>query len=234
MNLVIAGIPMVVRRKRIKNMYLRVQPLTDEVVISAPLRLDEAVIAAFARTHLDFIRRAQEKFRSQPRAAKRQYVSGETLYIWGKPYDLLFRADVRHNGFSIQGQQVILSMRAESTVAQRQAYVREQYRQLLKEELSKRLPLWEKKTGLYCQEWRTKYMRTRWGTCNVVKKRIWFNVQLAEKPLQCLDYIILHELSHFVSCRHDAVFKAHLDKYMPAWRDIRRELNERQLDYYEI
>lgn len=78
MNLLVAGIPIVVRRKRIKNMYLRVKPPYGEVVISAPLRLDDEVIAAFVRTHLTFIRQAQEKFRLQPRAAKRQYVSGET------------------------------------------------------------------------------------------------------------------------------------------------------------
>ena len=128
----------------------------------------------------------------------------------------------------------MLSMKEQSTVKQRDAFVKENLRKLLKSEIEKRLPKWEKITGLKCKSWQTKYMTTKWGTCSVDKKKLWFNLQLAQKPLICLEYIILHELTHLITRKHDDKFITHMDKYMPNWRDIKKQLNDSMLDYYEI
>ena len=69
---------------------------------------------------------------------------------------------------------------------------------ILKEKIEIYLPKWENITGLHCDSWQTKYMTTRWGTCNTNSRKIWFNLQLAKKPLECLEYVILHELVHLV------------------------------------
>lgn len=233
MRIVISGIPIDVNKKNIKNMHLQVKPPDGHVVISAPLSIDDKAIEAYARTQLGFIKRSISKFQEQPRASKRQYVSGETMYIWGKQYFLIFKPDNQKNGFDIRGQNIILSMNSKSTVKQRDSYVKEEYRKILKAEIEKRLPKWEEITGLKCSSWQTKYMITKWGACNTETKKIWFNLQLAQKPIKCLDYIILHELTHLISRRHDATFIAHMDKYMPDWRDVRKELNDSRLDYYE-
>lgn len=124
-------------------------------------------------------------------------------------------------------------MSAKSTVKQRDAYVKEEYRKILKEEIEKRLPKWETQTGLKCDSWQTKYMVTKWGACSTDKKKLWFNLQLAQKPYACLDYIVLHELTHLITRKHDATFIAHMDRHMPNWREIRKELNDSRLDYYE-
>lgn len=155
------------------------------------------------------------------------------MYIWGKQYFLIFKPDNQKNSFEIQNQNIVLSMSAKSTVKQRDAYVKEEYRKILKGEIEKRLPKWEAQTSLKCDSWQTKYMVTKWGACNTEKKRLWFNLQLAQKPLICLDYIILHELTHLITRKHDAGFIAHMDRYMPNWREVRRELNDSRLDYYE-
>lgn len=233
MRIVISGIPIDVQKKNIKNMHLQVKPPDGHVVISAPLSVDDKAIEAYARTQLGFIKKSSAQFREQPRASKRQYVSGETMYIWGKQYFLVFRPDNQKNSFEMQNQNIVLSMSAKSTVKQRDAYVKEEYRKILKAEIEKRLPKWEASTGLYCDSWQTKYMVTKWGACSIDKKKLWFNLQLAQKPYVCLDYIILHELSHFISRKHDAAFIAHMDKYMPNWREIRKELNDSRLDHYE-
>ena len=107
------------------------------MVISAPLYVDDKAIEAYARTQLGFIKRAIAQFQDQPRASKRQYVSGETMYIWGKQYFLVFKPDNQKNSFEIQNQNIILSMSAKSTVKQRDAYVKEEYRKILKEEIEK-------------------------------------------------------------------------------------------------
>lgn len=233
MRIIISGIPIDVQKKNIKNMHLLVKPPDGHVAISAPKSVDDEAIKMYARTQLGFIKRSIAKFQSQPRASKRQYVSGETIYIWGKPYYLIFKADSQKNHFLIQNQNVILTMNDKSTVKQRESYVREEYRKILKEAVKKRLPLWEEKTGLKCDSWQIKYMVTKWGACNTEKRKLWFNLQLAQKTPQCLDYIILHELTHLITRKHDATFTSHLDRYMPEWLEIRKTLNDSRLDYYE-
>ncbi len=80
------------------------------------------------------------------------------------------------------------------------------------------LPRWEQITGLYCQSWHSRYMTSRWGSCIPSKGRLCFNLQLADKPESCLEYVILHELLHLAHPGHGADFKADLDRYMPDWR----------------
>lgn len=233
MRIVISGIPIDIQKKNIKNMHLQVKPPDGHVVISAPSSMDDKAIEVYARTNLSWIKKQIEKFQQQPRSAKRQYVSGETMYIWGKQYYLSFVPDSEKNSFEIQGDKVILSMREDSTVKQRENYVREQYRQFLKVEIERLLPKWEKITELHCESWQTKYMVTRWGTCNTEKKKLWFNLQLVQKPIECLEYVILHELIHLRERTHNSTFIAYMDMYMKNWRAVRKELNDSKLDYYE-
>ena len=233
MRIVISGIPIDIQKKNIKNMHLQIKPPDGHVVISAPLSMDDKAIEVYARTNLSWIKKQIEKFQQQPRSAKRQYVSGETMYIWGKQYYLSFVPDAQKNSFEIQGDKVILSMREDSTVKQRENYVREQYRSLLKVEIERLLPKWEQITELHCESWQTKYMVTRWGTCNTEKKKLWFNLQLAQKPIECLEYVILHELIHLRERTHNSTFIAYMDMYMKNWRAVRKELNDSRLDYYD-
>ena len=233
MQIVISGIPIDVQKKNIKNMHLQVKPPDGHVVISAPLSIDDKAIEVYARTNLSWIKRQIQKYEAQPRSSKRQYISGETMYIWGKQYFLKFVADGQKNGFIIQGDQVILSMNKDSTVKQRESYVREQYRLMLKREIERLLPKWENLTDLHCDSWQTKYMITRWGTCNTEKKKLWFNLQLAQKPIECLEYVILHELIHLRERKHNSEFITYMDMYMPNWREVRKDLNDRKLDYYD-
>ena len=234
MQIVISGIPIDIHKKNIKNMHLQIKPPNGQVVISAPLSMDDKAIEVYARTNLGWIKKQIEKFQQQPRSAKRQYVSGETMYIWGKQYYLSFVPDSRKNSFKIQGNSIVLSMRKNSTVKQREKYIREQYRRLLKGEIEKILPKWEQITGLHCESWQIKYMITRWGTCNTEKKKLWFNLQLAQKPVECLEYVILHELIHLKERTHNSIFIAYMDIYMKNWREVRKELNDLRLDYYEF
>jgi predicted metal-dependent hydrolase len=68
-------------------------------------------------------------------------------------------------------------------------------------------------------------MRTKWGSCNPRNGRIWLNLELSKKPVEAVDYIVLHELAHLISERHDERFVSILDAHMPRWRQIRSDLN---------
>ena len=231
MQIVVSNISVEVIRKNIKNMHLAVLPPDGRVRVSAPTQLTDEAITMFVRTKLGWIKKQQEKFQQQPRQSERQYVSGETLYVWGKQYFLQMGYSYKGNALTLSGDKAILTVRKESSPKQRGSFVNEWYRSLLKQEVAKYLPKWEKTTGLYCSSWQSKYMTTKWGTCNPTSKKIWLNIQLAKKPIECLEYVILHELAHLKVHNHGPEFTAILDQYMPYWRDHRCRLNDSTLDY---
>lgn len=232
MQVEISGIPVEIIKKNIKNMHLSVLPPNGAVRVTTPYSICDEAIAMFVRTKVGWIKKQQEKFAEQPRQSEREYVSGETLYVWGKQYYMQVRYSYKGNSLELEGDKAILTVRKESTTKQRESFVNEWYRAQLKAEVEKRLPKWETITGLYCNSWHTKYMTTRWGTCNVDKRRIWINLQMAKKPTECLDYVILHELAHLKVSNHGPEFVAILDEYMPYWRETKKKLNDATLDYY--
>ena len=231
MEIIVSNISVEVIRKNIKNMHLSVLPPDGRVRVSAPTQLTDEAITMFVRTKLGWIKKQQEKFQQQPRQSERQYVSGETLYVWGKQYFLQVEYSYKGNAFTLSGDTAILTVRKESSPKQRESFVNEWYRNRLKQEVAKYLPKWEKTTGLYCSSWQSKYMTTKWGTCNPTSKKIWLNLQLAKKPIECLEYVILHELAHLKVHNHGPEFTAILDQYMPYWREHKRRLNDSTLDY---
>ena len=226
----VSGIPIDVCKKKIKNMHLYVKPPDGKVMVSAPLRMSDEAIERFVRTKIGWINKQVAKFENQPRQSKREYVSGETIYIWGKQFYLQTEFGSR-NSLALSGDKANLTVRKESTAEQRGIFVREWYRGLLKAETVKLLPKWESITGLKASSWQTKYMTTRWGTCNVKTGKIWLNLQLAKKPPVCLEYVILHELVHLVEKTHGKRFVSMMDKYMPMWRETKATLNAQTLDY---
>lgn len=232
MNITVCGINVQVNKKNIKNLHLSVKPPLGNVVVSAPLLMDQKSIENFVRLNAGWIKKQQEKFINQHRMTARRYVSGETYYIWGKQYFMVFRNSSK-NYFKIEGNSIFLGMKETSTTEQRERFVRKQLRAILNEQLERLVPKWEEITELYCDSYKTKYMLTRWGTCNSKARRIWINLQMVEKPLECLEYIILHELIHLKISNHGKEFVQLMNKFMPEWKDKRNLLNSSILDCYK-
>ena len=222
----IDGIPVEIQRKKIKNLHLYVLPPDGKVRLTVPLRFTDDGAAAFVREKTDWIRCQQKRLAEIPQHPEPQYTSGETLYLFGEPYRLSAESGSEKPSVHLAGNTVILSIRPESTAGQREACINEWYRGLLKEQIGILLPQWEEKTGLFCDSWHIRNMKTRWGTCNPKARRIWLNLHLAKKPPECLEYVILHELAHLKIPGHGRDFEAFLDRCMPEWRTIRARLNE--------
>ena len=228
----VSGIPIEICKKNIKNMHLYVKPPHGNVMVSAPLSMSDEAIERFVRTKVSWIKKQVAKFEDQARQSEREYVSGETIYVWGKQHYLQTESGVR-NSLVLSGNKAILTVRKESTAEQRDNYVREWYREILKAEIARLLPKWENTTSLKVSSWQTKYMTTRWGTCNAKTGKIWLNLQLAKKTPECLEYVILHELVHLVEKTHGERFISMMNKYMPMWREVKATLNGQTLDYME-
>lgn len=232
MQITVSGIDVQVNKKNIKNMHLSVKPPLGKVVVSAPLLLSTKSIENFVRLNLGWIKKQQEKFINQPRMSARQYVSGETYYIFGKQFFLEFIPSKKRT-FKIDGTKILLYMSENSSVENRQKFIREKFRKILIEQLERLIPKWEETTNLHCESFKTKYMTTRWGTCNSKAKRIWINLQMVEKPLECLEYIILHELIHLKISNHGKDFIEMMNQFMPDWKDRKNLLNTQILACYE-
>ena len=231
MQITVNGIDVLIEKKNIKNMHLYVKPPLGKVSVSAPVSISEKSIENFIRLNMGWILKQKEKYLAQPRMTERQYISGETYYIWGKQYFLEFQPSNRRY-FKIEGNKILLGMKQESTVQQREKFVREEYRKILSDQLIRLVPKWEAITGLECDTWNTKYMLTRWGSCNSKAKRIWINLQMAEKPLECLEYVILHELVHLKVRNHGTEFVCEMDNFMPDWKERKTLLNSQILDSF--
>ena len=227
MRITLSGIPVDVQKKKIKNMHLYVLPPDGRVRVTAPKRLTETQIAAFVHSKLDWITKQQTRIAALPKTAPQRYEAGETLTVWGKPYLLQVEYSSKRNALTLQGDRAVLTVREKSTAAQREAFVKEWYRAELKTQVLKYLPKWEQVTGLCPSSWQTKVMKTRWGTCNPKSKKIWLSLSLAKKPVHCLEYVLLHELTHLKVQNHGPEFQAFLDFHMPDWRALKKELNEK-------
>lgn len=215
-----------VKRKPIKTLRLSVRPPDGEVCVSVPLHVPRVLVEEFVTTKIEWIQKQRDRMRSMKRSEERHsWVSGEVLFLLGKPFLMEVRENAPQNMVTRIENKVFLQIRETASLEDRSRLMKEWYRDILKQEIERLLPKWETITGLHCLVWRTKVMKTRWGSCNPTAARIWLNVKLAEKPLECLEYVLLHELLHLRQRGHGAPFSALMDVYMPNWRDIRRRLN---------
>ena len=230
-HIVVGGITIQVEKKLIKNMYIRVLPPDGIVHIAVPGNTSDDAIRMFAVSRIAWIKKQQHKFAEQARQAQRQYVSGESYYVWGRRYRLEVIYSSTNNAVSVSGNRLILQVRRESTVKQRENTLNEWYRDQLKQAVPSVLEQCEKTVGVRVAEWHVKNMRTKWGSCIPERKRIWLNLQLAKKSPECLEYVIIHELVHFLERSHSDSFREYMDKFYPMWRTVKEGLNSQPLDY---
>lgn len=214
-----------VEHKDIKNIHLSVYPPNGKVKISAPHRMDIDTIRVYAISKLQWIRKKQEQLRKQERETPREYLTKESHYFLGKRYLLKVIEHSAANKVELNHSEIKLHVRPLTTVQKKQEIVEEWYRSELKRIVPDLIAKWEKIIGVSANEFGIKKMRTKWGTCNPEAKRIWLNLELAKKPVECIEYIIVHELVHLLERTHNDKFIGYMNEFMPKWRFYRDELN---------
>lgn len=214
-----------VEQKNIKNIHLSVYPPSGKVRIAAPLRMDMDTLRVYALTKLGWIRKQQAKIIGQNREAPREFLNRESHYYKGKRYLLkVVELDAKPN-IELKHSTLVLYVRPGTPTEKRQAIIDEWYRAQLKKVLPALILKWEKTLNVKVDEFGIKKMKTRWGTCNREAKRIWLNLELAKKPLECLEYIVVHEMVHLLERRHNSIFIAYMNQFLPKWRFYKDELN---------
>jgi predicted metal-dependent hydrolase len=225
-QLEIDGIAIAVQRKAIKHINLKVYPPDGRVCISAPLQIDRAILRGFAIEKLPWIKRKQAKFQTQRQPVQRAYVSGETHHYRGQSYRLEVCPTTAKPRLELHHDTLRLYSRPTATIADRETIMLDWYRQQLRAAIPAIVCQWEPVMGVEVSEWRIKRMKTRWGTCNIQARRIWLNLDLIKASPPCLEYVIVHEMTHLLERLHNDRFHRLLDRFLPDWRTQKQELNQ--------
>ncbi|MBQ7529772.1 DUF45 domain-containing protein [bacterium] len=157
---------------------------------------------------------------------KKNYtIHGRNYYIWGKKYKVNLIFSNLKKYIEIKNDELIFYVKPKTSKQEQENILFEHFRVLLKREIESLVAECEAVAGVHAKEWRTKKMRTVWGTCCIRAKRIWLNLHLISYNKECLRYVMLHELTHLLEKNHTKVFDAYMDKFMPDWREVKKLLN---------
>lgn len=233
-TLTVRDIDVQVTRKAIKNLHLGVYPPDGQVRVSAPLHVTDENVRLAIVSKLAWIRKQQAGFAAQPRQSQREMVSGESHYVWGRRYLLDVEERYGKHEVAITGnKRLTLRVSPGTTRDNREKVLTEWRRADMKTRVPDLLAKWEENIGVEVAEWGVRKMKTKWGSCNIEAQHIWLNLELAKKPVECLEYILVHELVHLLERHHNEQFRGLMDRYLPQWKMRRSVLNRSPLSHEE-
>lgn len=212
-------------RKDIKNVHLSVLPPLGRVRIAAPRRMSANTLRVFAIAKLPWIRRQRRKFAEQEREAAREYLDRESHYVWGKRYLMKIIEADQVPSVELSPSRLILRVRPGAGTEKRQALLEEWYREELRNAAPRLIEKWERLMGVRVERFFVQRMKTKWGSCNCCAGSIRLNTDLARKPRECLEYIIVHEMAHLIEPTHNERFIKLMDRFMPKWQSYQEVLN---------
>jgi hypothetical protein len=213
-------------RKDIRNLHLSVNPPRGNVRIAAPEWMAADAIRLFAIDKLGWIKRQQRKLRAQEREAPREYLERESHYVWGRRYLLHIVEREAAPVIELKHRQLHLHLRPGTSAARREEILHDWYRRQIRIAVPTLLAKWEPAVGRKVANVYVQRMKTKWGGCNPASRNIRLNTELAKKPPDCLEYIVLHELAHLREPTHNERFTALMNRLMPGWRTYRDRLND--------
>jgi hypothetical protein len=208
-------------RKNMKNIYLKVEKNAD-VVVSAPPRTPNYLIKKLIRDNIDEIKLRRNNILMNDYTMK-QYVTGEKHIIFGKEFVLEVKLGNK-NVVRLSDDKIILVIKDKDQ--DREQIVTSYLRKVLYNKALEFSNKYEKIMGVRAEQLRIKKMKTRWGTCNIEAKRIWINYELVKYPIECLEHIVVHELTHLLETNHTPRFYALLGKYYPNFRENDKLIKE--------
>lgn len=232
-QITISDIIIDVVRKDIKNIHLAVNPPTGRVRIAAPLNVTEDTIRLYAISKLGWIKRQQRNFVSQERISPREYKQRESHYFLGRRYLLnIIETDGKPTVVLKTKKFIEIHIKPGETTTKKHEILTQWYREELKKLIPAIIIKWEVILNVKVDDWQIKQMKTKWGSCNIEKKRIWLNLELAKKPENCLEYIIVHEMVHLLERHHNERFLYYMDTHLPNWRQLKKELNKLPVSHF--
>ena len=222
--MIIEDITVTVEKKNIKNMYIRILPPNGEVKVSAPLFVSDEDIIRFIQSKKDWILKKQKYIQENDIKAPFKYDNGEKHPLWGKEYELQLISNANVKDAFVIEDKIYLPIPKRSTIEKRKNILDEMYRKELKKAIPSVLDKCSKIVGRTPTGITVRKMKN-WGNCKQNGK-ITLNLNLAKKDMECLEYVMIHELCHLIEFNHGIEFKRLMDKFCPNWKKIKKRLNE--------
>lgn len=219
-------ISIMVTRKDIKNVHLTVHPPDGRVTLATPSNTRLEVARAYAISKLIWIREQQRKLECQARETPRQFVERESHHVWGRRYLMAFDYQDAKPSVVLSNKRITLIIRPGSSAEKRAEVMHEWHKSLLHKVVPPLIKKWERKLKVRVSGYFLQRMKTKWGSCNHAAGNIRLNTELAKKPKDLLEYVIVHEMAHLIEPTHGDRFIAILEEHYPSWREARAELNE--------
>jgi len=217
--------------KDIKNVHLSVYPPDGKVRLSAPSRMSLDKLRAFVISKLAWIKQQQKNLREQTREAPREFLDRESHYLWGERYLLKVVEEEAAPAVVLNPGIMLLKVRPGTSEEKKQAIVSGWYRQQIKLAAPGLIAKWEPVLGVRAERVYVQRMKTKWGSCNPRLHTIRLNTELAKKPKECLEYVVVHELMHLLERHHNKRFMALMGNHMPQWQQYRDMLNQAPLGH---
>lgn len=225
----VSGIGVDVVYKDIKNLHIGVYPPIGRVRVAAPLSLDDGQVRLALVQRLPWIKRQREQLRAADRQSQREMVSGESHYVAGSRYRLKVVDSAGSARVELDGNRLLLHVPESALAVRRREILDRWYRERLRATLPGLIARWEPIVGVEVSRWTIRRMKTKWGSCNPETGHVWFNVELAKKHPESLEYITVHEMTHLLERGHGERFTRLMDGFMPDWRARRDQLNDAPL-----
>lgn len=214
-----------VLRKDIKNLHLSVLPPHGRVRVAAPRQINLDTIRVFVISKLEWIRRQQRKMDAQEREAPREYLDRESHYVWGRRYLLKRIEEEAAPSVELRHSRLVLQVRPGTDEARSREILEVWYREQVRLAVPSLIAKWEPVMGVKVGRVFVQRMKTRWGSCNPESQSIRLNTDLAKKPPECLEYIMVHEMAHLLEPTHNPRFRSLMNLFMPQSQLLKDELN---------
>ena len=221
----IGSVEIEVKFKPIKNLHLSVHPPYGHVTISSPEIYDLEKVKIYAATKHGWIKKEQKKFLTQEREEPRDFITQESHFFFGNRY-LLKLIPATRNKVEIKGKKLFLYTTDPDNAALNRKTLYSFYRRELRKKIVEFTAFYSGQMNIDIPEFKIRSMKTKWGSCATDSKRLWFNIELAKKPLECIEYIVVHEMVHLMERNHTKRFVLLMDRYFPNWQVQKKVLNE--------
>lgn len=228
-EIIIENININITKKRIKHLYVRVIPPSGEVKASVPKSISEEKLRSFLIERIDWIKETVEKVKSQNKYQEKYYISGEIHHIKGKKY-ILNLINANKPKIELKEDNIIDFYVPESyTKENRENYYLKWLKKYFERELNVLFIKWENIINVRVSKITIRRMKSKWGSCNTKDKIICLNLELVKTPNYCIEYVVVHELVHFLEKNHNQRFKDFMTYFLPEWKNYKKELNKFQL-----
>ncbi len=221
------GIDIAIERKPIKNLHLAVYPPDGRVHVSAPEIYTDERIKLFLLKKWVWIIQKRKETMSYTIQDEREYVSGEAHYFKGNLYRLkVIRDNTCTHHVETQGDYIIVYVYDRTTKENIANVLWNWYKEQITPVIAQYVAKWENTLEVKVNEWTIQQMQSSWGKCHKDTGKVMFNLQLAKKPLSCIEYVVAHELTHLIEQNHTDKFRNILGTHFPGWQKIKQQLNE--------